>query len=292
MATLETLSSCPLCEGSCIVHVDEAFLFDRCASCGFVFDNPRLTQASIAEHYSRLEQYDGWLQNLDARNKLCKRRLSKMLPDIAQGSLIDIGAGIGQFLAIAQSSFSSVRGIELSESAVRIAKKYYGLSIDHGTIEELHLPTFDNLTMIHVLEHVINPKDTLKRCYDILNPKGRLFICVPNDLRAWSSKLSAIKSRIRSILYAINSRIGNSNYSPITGLARGGTEQEIHLSHFTRETLVFAVRQAGFKVLKVDIDPYYAATGWRLFVNHLSYAVHKLLYLPTYQTLWLVAEKP
>jgi len=278
---LEALTACPLCESSNIVHLDEAFYFDRCKTCGYIFDNPRPTQAAIAEHYSRRGQYDGWLRDIDAREKLWKRRLKKMLPDRAPGSLLDVGAGIGQFLDLARSSFSSVGGTELSESAISLAKERYGLTIHHGTIETLELPTFDNITMVHVLEHVLSPRNTLKRCFDLLNPGGRIFICVPNDIHSWRSFRSAVRARIRP-----------NRKSPVIGLPRAEDTPEIHLSHFTSKTLSFAARQAGFRVLKVDLDPYYVATGRKLISHHLEYAVHKLLHLPTYTCLWLVAEKP
>jgi SAM-dependent methyltransferase len=281
MLALETLTACPLCESSEVVHLDEAFRFDQCKSCGYIFDNPRPTQSAIAQHYSRPEQYDDWLRNFDAREKLWKRRLKKMLPDRAPGSLLDVGAGIGQFLALARDSFSSVDGTELSESAISIAKERYGLTIRHGTIETLKLPTYDNITMVHVLEHVLSPKDTLKRCFEVLNPGGRIFICVPNDIDSWKSRHRAIRGRLHV-----------SEHSPAIGLLRAGDLAEIHLSHFTTKTLSFAARQAGFRVVKVDIDPLYVATGRRLIVSQLEYGVHKLLHLPTYHALWLVAEKP
>lgn len=281
MLALETVASCPLCASTEVTHLDEAFYFDRCKACGYVFDNPRPTQDAIAEHYSRGEQYDSWLRDIAPREMLWRRRLKKMLPDRAPGSLLDVGAGIGQFLSLARSSFTSVDGTELSQSAIRIAHERYGLVLHHGTIETLNLRTFDNITMVHVLEHVLSPKDTLKRCYDLLNPGGRIFICVPNDIRSWKSRARAIRSRIRP-----------DKISPIVGLPRAEDTNEIHLSHFTAKTVSFAVRQAGFRVRKLDIDPWYVATGRHLLPYRLNYGIHKLFRLPTYQTIWLVAEKP
>lgn len=167
VSSLETLSSCPLCGSASFAHLDEAFHFDRCTSCGFVFDNPRPTQAAIAEHYSKSGQYDGWLANIDAREAMWKRRLAKMLHHAVPGTLLDVGTGIGQFLALARPHFSEVHGTELSQSAVRIAKERYGLDIFHGTIEALALGTYDNVTMVHVLEHVVSPRYTLRRCFEL-----------------------------------------------------------------------------------------------------------------------------
>jgi SAM-dependent methyltransferase len=279
--SFESLSSCPLCGGARLTHLDEAFHFDRCDSCGFVFDNPRPTQAAISEHYSRAGQYDDWLANIDAREAMWKRRLRKMVSWAKQGSLLDVGTGIGQLLALARPHFSEVYGTELSESAIRIAKERYGLDIFHGTIESLSLGTYDNLTMIHVLEHVLSPRDTLRRCFELLNPGGRLFLCVPNDIRSWTSRLRALRARLWP-----------GKNSAVIGLPRCESVHEIHLSHFTAATLSLGARQAGFRVLNIGTDPVYAATGMRLVAHHLNYWAHALMRLPTYQALWLVARKP
>lgn len=135
--------------------------------------------------------------------------------------------------------------------------------------------------MFHLLEYVPSPRATLERCYELVKPGGRLFICVPNGILSWTSRLRALKSRIHA----------NGN-SPITGLPRWETTKEIHLSHFTPKTLAFAVKATGFKVTSVGNDPYYAASGWRLALHTANYMVHETLRLPTFQATWLVAERP
>ena len=277
---METLSCCILCGSSDISPIDEQFGFFEC-QCGFVFDNPRPTLNAIAEHYSKASKYDGWIDDIVPREKLWKRRISKFLPDAAKGSLLDVGAGIGQFLTLARPYFTQVSGTEVSTSACAIAKERYGLDVRCGTIDTLDLPRFDNITLVHVLEHVPSPKETLARCADLLNPGGRLLICVPNDIEGWDSRLRAWKNRIRP-----------QGYSPVLGLPRCSDCAEIHLSHFTRESLSRGVQAAGLKIRRLDSDPYYVKSGWKLVAHHLNYSVHELLRLPTYQTLWLVAEKP
>ena len=281
MTAVETLGACPLCANTNIRHLDESFHFDQCQGCGFVFDNPRPTLDTIALHYSKTSNYDGWVQQSAARDELWRRRLKKVLRDAAPGSLLDVGAGIGQFLALAKPHFASVAGTELSEIAVKIASERYGLHLDCGTVEDLDLSPTDNITLFHVLEHVPSPPETLRRCFELLRSGGRIFLCVPNDIHSWTSRLRAMKSRLR--------KNGNSQ---VVGLPRWESTPEIHLSHFTRSTLRFALEQAGFKVRREDFDPYFVASGWRLFANNLNYHVHSALHLPSYQALWFVGEKP
>jgi 2-polyprenyl-3-methyl-5-hydroxy-6-metoxy-1,4-benzoquinol methylase len=281
MPDVEHLDHCILCTSEQINYLDRAYGFMKCSACGLVFDNPRPTQATIAEHYSKPEQYDDWVAILRARKRLWLRRIHKVRRNAVSGSLLDVGAGIGEFLSVARPYFTEVTGTEISSSAISYASTNYGLFLHRGTIESLQLPVVDNLTMFHVLEHVASPKTTLARCHDLINPGGRLFVCVPNDIRAWPSRIRALKNRIQP-----------NGKSPVTGLPRWEMTKEIHLSHFTSSSLAHGVRAAGFRVLSIRNDPYYAAAGWKLALHSANYLVHETLRLPTYQCMWLVAEKP
>src|SRR5579859_5421660 len=95
---MEVVASCNVCRSDRIQKVDLEFNFSRCDDCGFVFDSPRPFAAEVARFYSQAGKYDSWLQHERARDLLWKRRLRKLQPHRAPGSLLDIGAGIGQFV--------------------------------------------------------------------------------------------------------------------------------------------------------------------------------------------------
>src|SRR5580765_5580959 len=91
----EVVAACNVCGSDRIQKVDLEFNFCRCNSCGYVFDSPRPSIAEVARFYSQAGKYDAWLQQEHARDLLWKRRVRKLLPHRAPGSLLDIGAGIG-----------------------------------------------------------------------------------------------------------------------------------------------------------------------------------------------------
>jgi SAM-dependent methyltransferase len=277
---LEIVRSCALCGSADVRPLDAAFGFRRCGACGFVFDSPRPTPGEIESHYSAPGQYDGWLAVDRARDRLAERRLRKLLPHARPGSLLDVGAGIGQLLHHARPHFTRVAGTEVSASAVEHARARYGLELAHGRLEDLDLGTFDNVTLVHVLEHVQDPLRLLRRCRESLRPGGMLLVCVPNDLRSWTSRLRAVRARL-----------AGGRDSPVVGLPRVLATDEIHLSHFTSATLRAALGAAGFEVARLDVDPYWAATGLRGAVHAANYHVHRLLRLGTYQALWAVAYR-
>jgi SAM-dependent methyltransferase len=255
-----------------------------------VFDSPRPSVAEVAAFYSRPAKYDSWLQEERGRDALWKRRLRKFLRHRAEGSLLDIGAGIGQFLHHAQPLFTRVTGTEVSDSAVRIAREKYGLELHAGQAEELDFPlaSFDNITLFHVLEHVPAPGRLIAQCRDLLRPQGILAIAVPNDVRAWSSRIKKLGKRLGLGPF--------QKFSPVLGISRAGTSREIHLSHFTPEVLRRLLEKYGFTLVEESLDPYYVSLGARLLLDSIYHALHRALHaalkINYYDTIWMIARKP
>jgi ubiquinone/menaquinone biosynthesis C-methylase UbiE len=287
---MEVVTSCNICGSDRIQKVDPEFNFCRCDSCGYVFDSPRPTVPEVARFYSQAGKYDSWLQQDRARDLLWKRRLRKLLAHGAPGSLLDIGAGIGQFLHHAQPFFTEITGTEVSSSAVRIAKEKYGLELLTGQVEDLNLPprSFDNVTLFHVLEHVPDPARLIDWCGGLLRPHGVLFIAVPNDVLAWSSRAKKAGKRLAFKPF--------HKFSPVLGIARAGASSEIHLSHFTSGILRRLLEKSGLAVVEESLDPYYVSSGIRLMMDRAYYALHRMLQgafkVNRYETIWMVAQKP
>lgn len=97
---------------------------------------------------------------------------------VAKGKILDIGAGTGDFLAIAKNDGWQTTGIEPSDRAKGIAISK-GITFVENT-SELQNQSFDVITMWHVLEHVPDLDFQIKELKRLLKPTGTLIVAVPN----------------------------------------------------------------------------------------------------------------
>lgn len=95
-----------------------------------------------------------------------------------KGTLLDIGAGTGDFLTVAKTNGWQTTGIEPSEKAKNMAVSK-GVSFENNT-KSIENQSFDVITMWHVLEHVPDIEEQIKELKRLLKPNGTIIIAVPN----------------------------------------------------------------------------------------------------------------
>jgi SAM-dependent methyltransferase len=286
---LENLKMCNVCESRNIRCIDESHNIYRCRNCGYIFNNPRPTAKEIAKYYSQFDKYDFWLTQEKSRDLLCLRRLKMIKKHKKAGNLLDIGAGIGQFLHFAKDNFD-IRGTEVSESAVRVAKEKYNIDLFLGEVENINFGNlkFDVITIFHVLEHVPNPSSLIKKCRELINREGIIIIAVPNDIVS----LRAMTTYMLSVLKI--DRFKNRGNFGLPKIALNGSQGEIHLSHFKISVLKTLLYRSNFTLIENWLDPYYAIGGYKKIINDLFYLfcllVKKIFGINIYDTIWLVAK--
>lgn len=255
----ESVVVCDLCGGSTFRTVDVTADVVQCESCTFRFVTPRPTQSEIARAYSAPDQYDSWIAVDAARQALWERRWSRVRGRKPAGRLLDVGAGLGTFVALAKQDGWAVDGTELSETAVRYALERYGIDLRLGQLEALELDRgcYNLVTLWHVLEHVPSPASTLAICHELLAPGGLLIMAMPNDGAAAHS-LSFPGRAFRRLL-------GRPSLPRYVRLYPGA---ESHLSHFTPGTLRRRLAESGFAVEELSVDdaaPVRSSAGAALF---------------------------
>jgi 2-polyprenyl-3-methyl-5-hydroxy-6-metoxy-1,4-benzoquinol methylase len=292
---LEQVKECILCAAKQLQVIDAERNLCRCGTCGLVFDNPRPTMNALREYYSGREKYDEWLRHEHERENLWKRRLGKISIGTHRGSLLDIGAGTGQFLHAARSRFAKVQGTELSVRACTIARERYGIALLEGDVASIDFKgeRFDVVTLFHVLEHVPYPGIFLGQVKELLSPGGSLFIAVPNELFSLRCRAKAlVKRALKGIGIRRFKMYGAYGFSKI---AFGALHDEVHLSHFSTGTLCAALKRQGFTIVGRSLDPFFVAAGPRRWFETAYYyslsALHRLYGINIYDTLWIEARR-
>lgn len=107
-----------------------------------------------------------------------KKKLNLINSLSTKGSILDIGAGTGEFLLTCKNEGWHVTGIEPSERAKQSALQK-GIGMEES-LANLSDHSFDVITMWHVLEHVPNLDQQLNELKRLLKPNGVLLVAVPN----------------------------------------------------------------------------------------------------------------
>jgi 2-polyprenyl-3-methyl-5-hydroxy-6-metoxy-1,4-benzoquinol methylase len=99
-----------------------------------------------------------------------------------EGEALEIGCGNGNFTNKIKKFFKKITVVEASSDfAKRLKKNIKKITIVNSTFEKFSTQKkFDNIFLIHTLEHVADRKKFLKKARSYLSKKGKLFIVVPN----------------------------------------------------------------------------------------------------------------
>ena len=111
--------------------------------------------------------------------------LGPLFPHFQNGPdslIVDIGCGSkAEYLKIMKNLGWKVLGIDTDRNAVKKVKDN-GIPIFSGTLEQARLPdaVADQITMMHVIEHLPDPLNTIDESFRILKKGGRLVVRTPN----------------------------------------------------------------------------------------------------------------
>lgn len=193
---------CPLCQATHLICVGthdrhgHPLKTDLCRSCGHVFTNPQPTQSELDEYYG--EQYRSSykgvvtpkLKHVYRAGLHALERLDHLETFLRTGSsLLDVGAGGGEFVYLASRHGFHAQGIEPNQGYATYAQAEYGVPVNIGTIENADQSeqTWDAITLHHVLEHLADPIATLKKLSTLLTEGGAIIIEVPNVMARYHS---------------------------------------------------------------------------------------------------------
>lgn len=235
---------CPLCNSSSSVYQERLyddrygypgfFNLYECQSCKHLFLDARFSGQELIDLYSKY--YPRASFNVDSyqpyiRSSFWKewfngeKRAVSFVPKNVR--VLDIGCGWGDTVGYHQSRGCDAYGVETDRNVEAVAKKY-GLKIKIGVFNpdffEEHY--FDYVTMDQVLEHSLDPLNSLRGIRKVLK-KGGFFIATFPNARGWGAKKYGAKWLHWHVPY--------------------------HLQFFSRNSLQIAGERTGFKISSIQM---------------------------------------
>jgi 2-polyprenyl-3-methyl-5-hydroxy-6-metoxy-1,4-benzoquinol methylase len=138
--------------------------------------------------------------NFATYNEMLARYQAQACLEHARGtSLLDMPCGDGLLTAIMAPRFSDVVGVDASSAHLVAARtRLPRAEFHHSLIEELTLDRrFDTVSMLNVLEHVVDPTAVLRKAASFLNPDGLVIVHVPNA-EAVNRKIAVLMGTLES----------------------------------------------------------------------------------------------
>jgi len=187
---------CPSCgsdEPSATPYEKGQLTIVRCNVCGLYYLSPRLKEAGMMVCYRDDSYFEGGATGYDSYAEQAaslRATFAKLLAGMAErrmtgGRLLEIGCGYGFFLEAAAPYFAYRAGTEMSMQAAAIARRHADDMYD-GTLDAVPPDQrFDCIVALHVVEHLYEPVELLRRVRDLLTPDGTVLVAVPNMGGLW-----------------------------------------------------------------------------------------------------------
>jgi len=172
------------------------YTINQCEDCHAYFlaprpDEERLQQAYDVSYYGEKEEkFEGIYEKvINYFRDLRARKISRFIPK--EANILDIGCGNGNFLmSFRKFGNYSLFGIEREGNSATRALRHTEINLTIGSLEnsQFEKNTFDLITLIHVFEHLTEPRKTMDIINKIIKPGGILVMSFPN-IASWQSKM-------------------------------------------------------------------------------------------------------
>lgn len=212
----------------------------ECPRCGLLSSAPTLRGDEIVARYEEVVDEE-YLSEEEQRRELFGWVSEQLDSFYVPGKrLLEIGANVGLFLAVAGERGWEATGIEPSAWAVEQGRTRFGVDLRQGAIEtvDVEAGSVDALVMLDVLEHLADPAEALRRLRPMMAEQG---------------------------VFAL----ATVNVDSLHGRLRGGDWPwfiRSHLHYFRPATLTKMLSDAGFEAVEWSVVP-------RSF--HVSYVLNR-----------------
>lgn len=248
------LKDCPLCQSKKIRPIKteqnkfygnehpEVLVFDKvwvqllkCDDCSFAFCKEIPSSSSFFQnrydnHHFDPEAEVGHVRKSEIVDEIFNRFASY---GVSTGKLLDIGSFAGQLLRNANERGFEPHGAELNPKLAKFTKEKLGFNVFQGEFQKLDIEgqNFDAITIIDVLEHLVDPMAVIATIAKGLRSGGLAYIKVPNY------PMQILKQNIANIF-------GVSDQGVFATFA--------HINHFSIESIEKALDRVGMELVHVS----------------------------------------
>ena len=252
MSDIFKIKNCPVCDSSDFASFmdvpdwlvsKETFNISKCTSCGFKFTSDAPSENLVGPYYNSEEYVEhsdtksGLIYSLyhKAREFMLSYKLRIISKMNVGKKLLDVGSGSGYFLNKMATNGYDVTGVEISDKAVELCKKNFGITANspQDFLTNKLDKDYDLITLWHVFEHVYSFEEYFDLFSNSLKDGGRLILALPNS---------------------------DSTDADLYQEHWAAYDMPRHLWHFTPDTLELFASKRGFKLVKkhtLALDPFF-----------------------------------
>ncbi len=244
-----------------------------CRNCGFVSADLDISDAELATLYGKDyfhgKEYLDYIAEqeslrLNFRDRI--KALRKIVPDLAERDLFEIGCAYGFFLDEVQGSVRSAIGIDISHEAVRYAREVVGVAAQEADYLTFDVPKkFGTLVMWDTIEHLKRPDLFLAKMRKDLLPGGVLALTT-GDIGSLNARLRGRKWR----LIHPPTHLQYFSVTTITALLDRHGFETVHVSHPGNSRNLRAVLHYILAIRMNQKGWYEALKPWRVLDLRLT----------------------
>lgn len=221
----------------------------ECSNCKHIFQALEMNLDELEEYYNDIYTSTNSLsvekievqEHFEARKKTLNNMLDHIKPILEKDmKVLDIGSGAGALLYSIKNYVHKMYATELNKSYVQFMNEM-GINAQYGFFEKLNFDTkFDLIISINALDHMPYPMEILYKIYNNLEEGGKIYFELPNRNEA-----------LNFFLPEENQKNFNTFFW-----------HKAHFHYFYEDTIVFALKKAGFKDIQIDCRHQYTINNF------------------------------
>ena len=209
-------------------------IIKKCNSCDLIFKTfnkqpEALYDDNYAQTFLETKEYSGPAAT-DFFKQILIAAYNRIKNKYVKPTLLDIGSGIGVMLRTADQVGYNPTGVELSSKLAEITKNN-GFNVINKNVSEIETDfAYDTITMMDIIEHLVDPNMILKELGIKIKQDGELIVYTPNH--------NSLIVKISDIFFRLGIKSPVENVFACT-----------HTCFFTTKTLKKILEKSGYTIL-------------------------------------------